>query len=340
MAAQIEAMSQRLSTKAPLLAVEKLEIALPTAEGGRAAAVRGVDLSIGRAEIVGLAGESGSGKTLTALAVLGLLPSGASTGGRILFEGRDLMASGGKGAAALRGSDIAMVFQDPMTALHPMLSIGRQMTEHVRYHRGISQSEADRVAIAMLDRVRIPNPAEAMRRYPHQFSGGMRQRIAIASALAGGPKLLIADEPTTALDVTVQAGILRLIETLRRELELSVLLITHDLGVMSALADRVYVLYAGRVAEHGERQQVLRRPRHPYTSGLLDALPHGGGTDHPLTALPGAPPSIGRFPAGCAFHPRCRFAEDICRAELPELQPVEPGRAIACPVDPLREAVV
>ena len=339
MAARIEAALHRPPTRSPLLAVEDLSITLPTADGGRAAAVRGVDLTIGRAEIVGLAGESGSGKTLTALAVLGLLPGGAATGGRILFEGRDLAAQGGKAAAALRGSDIAMVFQDPMTALHPMLSIGRQMTEHVRYHRGIGQSAADRIAIEMLDRVRIPNPTEAMKRYPHQFSGGMRQRIAIASALAGGPKLLIADEPTTALDVTVQAGILRLIETLRRELQLSVLLITHDLGVMSALADRVYVLYAGRVVEDGDRQQVLRSPRHPYTRGLLDALPHGGGTDHPLTALPGSPPTIGRFPSGCAFHTRCRFTEDICRADLPVLAAVEPGRAIACPVDPLREAV-
>ncbi len=336
MAGRIEDMQPRAPARAPLLAVEGLSITLPTADGGRASAVRGVHLAIGRGEIVGLAGESGSGKTLTALAVLGLLPGGGKPAGRILFEGRDLLAAGGKGAASLRGSDIAMVFQDPMTALHPMLSIGRQMTEHVRYHRGISQREADRIAIEMLDRVRIPGPAEAMTRYPHQFSGGMRQRIAIASALAGGPKLLIADEPTTALDVTVQAGILRLIETLRRELQLSVLLITHDLGVMSALADRVYVLYAGRVVEHGDRQQVLRSPRHPYTRGLLDALPHGGGTDHPLTALPGSPPSIGRFPPGCAFHPRCGFTEDICRADIPELAAVEPGRAIACPVDPLR----
>ncbi|MCX5512557.1 ABC transporter ATP-binding protein [Kaistia algarum] len=320
---------------APLLAVKGLTIALPTAEGGRAFAVRGVDLSIGEGEIVGLAGESGSGKTLSALAVLGLLPAGASIGGQIRFDGRDLTAEGGQGAAAVRGRDVAMVFQDPMTALHPMLSVGRQMTEHLVFHRRIGQAEADATAVAMLERVRIPNPRAAMKRYPHQFSGGMRQRIAIASALAAGPKLLIADEPTTALDVTVQAGILRLIESLRRELKLSVLLITHDLGVMSALADRVYVLYAGRVVERGSRADVLARPRHPYTRGLLDALPHGSPADHPLSALPGAPPAIGRFPSGCAFHPRCGFAQDVCRADIPDLLDVGAGSAIACPVDPL-----
>jgi oligopeptide/dipeptide ABC transporter ATP-binding protein len=320
---------------APLLSIENLSISLPTADGGRALAVRGVDIAIGEGEIVGLAGESGSGKTLSALAALGLLPSGATTGGRVMFDGRELMGEGGRGAAAVRGRDLAMVFQDPMTALHPMLSVGRQMTEHLVQHRRIGRAEADRIAIAMLDRVRIPNPKEAMARFPHQFSGGMRQRIAIASALAAGPRLLIADEPTTALDVTVQAGILRLIENLRRELKLSVLLITHDLGVMSALADRVYVMYAGRVVERGSRAAVLSRPRHPYARGLLDALPHGSPSDHPLQALPGSPPSIGRFPAGCAFHPRCRFAEDICRADIPDLLPVGEGHAIACPVDPL-----
>ncbi|HWJ73096.1 MAG TPA: ABC transporter ATP-binding protein [Kaistia sp.] len=323
-----------VSTKPPLLSIEGLTISLPTAEGQRAEAVRGVDLAIGRGEIVGLAGESGSGKTLTALSVLGLLPGGARPGGRILFEERDLLASG-RTARSVRGAEVAMVFQDPMTALHPMLSIGRQMTEHVRFHLHLSQHAADAIAVEMLDRVRIPNPREAMTRYPHQFSGGMRQRIAIASALAAGPKLLIADEPTTALDVTVQAGILRLIEGLRRELQLSVLLITHDLGVMSALADRVYVMYAGRVVERGARSDVFALPRHPYTRGLLDALPHGSPSDHPLRALPGSPPAIGRFPAGCAFHPRCRFAEDICRADVPDLMPVAPGRAIACPIDPL-----
>ena len=326
-----------VADKAPLLSIEGLTIALPTADGGRAEAVRGVDLAIGRGEIVGLAGESGSGKTLSALAVLGLLPNGATTGGRVVFEGADIAANGAKGAAAIRGSDVAMVFQDPMTALHPMLSIGRQMTEHLVFHRRIGRAAADAIAIEMLERVRIPNPRAAMARFPHQFSGGMRQRIAIASALAGGPKLLIADEPTTALDVTVQAGILRLIEGLRQELKLSVLLITHDLGVMSALADRVYVMYAGRVVEHGSRSDVLAHPRHPYTRGLLDALPHGSPSDHPLQALPGAPPAIGRFPQGCAFHPRCRFAEDICRADIPDLLPLgrDRKRAIACPIDPL-----
>ena len=320
---------------ARLLAIEGLSISLPLPDGSRAFAVRDVDLSIGRGEIVGLAGESGSGKTLTALSVLGLLPAGGAASGRILFEDRDLLGSAARAIGSIRGRDVAMVFQDPMTALHPMLSIRRQMTEHLRHHRRLGRKEADEVAVGLLERVRIPNPVEALKRYPHQFSGGMRQRIAIASALACGPKLLIADEPTTALDVTVQAGILRLLESLRRELDLSVLLITHDLGVMSALADRVSVMYAGRVVERGDRLRVLAEPRHPYTSGLLEALPQSSAGSGALQSLPGSPPAMGRLPAGCAFHPRCRFAEPCCRDRVPDLVDIGSGQSIACPVDPL-----
>ena len=316
----------------PLLETRDLTISLAGGDGRRLYAARGVGLSIGSGEIVGLAGESGSGKTITALSLLGLLPGGGRASGQILFEGRDLLGLKRREIEAVRGRDIAMVFQDPMTSLHPMLSIGRQMTEHLRHHRGIGKAAANARAVELLDLVRIPGAKRALDRYPHQFSGGMRQRIAIAVALCCAPKLLIADEPTTALDVTVQAGFLHLLSNLRAELGLSVLLITHDLGVMSALTDRVYVMYAGRIAEQGARAEVLSRPRHPYTRGLLDALPRPGSSR--LSALPGAPPPIDRLPPGCAFHPRCRWAEAGCRTQEPVLREIGAGHRIACPVDP------
>ncbi|RUT32466.1 ABC transporter ATP-binding protein [Arsenicitalea aurantiaca] len=322
---------------APLVAIDTLTISLPSADGQRLFPVREVSLEIGRGDIVGLAGESGSGKTITALSLLGLLPPGGRMSGRIDFEGRDLVGLGPAEISAVRGRDIAMVFQDPMTALHPMLSIERQLTEHLRHHRGVDAKAARERAIELLELVRIPDAATALRRYPHQFSGGMRQRIAIAMALCCGPKLLIADEPTTALDVTVQAGILRLLQRLRTELGLSVLLITHDMGVMSALTDRVAVMYAGRIVEQGMRGDVLGRPRHPYTYGLLGALPHDRGEEMVLRPLEGTPPAIGALPQGCPFHPRCQFAQPVCRTAEPALRTVAPGRAIACTIDPLGE---
>jgi oligopeptide transport system ATP-binding protein len=227
-----------------------------------------------------------------------------------------------------------MVFQDPMTSLHPMLSVWRQLTEHVRRHLGLVRNAATQRASSLLEQVRIPDPSSALRAYPHQFSGGMRQRIAIAIALACGPRLLIADEPTTALDVTVQAGILRLLDSLRREYELSVVLITHDLAVMSSIADRVSIFYAGRVVESGARGDVLRKPRHPYTRALLDALPHPEvARDTPLVAIKGTPPSPQQIPAGCPYHPRCPYAIDVCTTHDPPLAPVD-GRRLACHVDP------
>ena len=322
-----------------LLSVERLSVGLPTADGRSVSPVRDVSLEIGTGEIVGLAGESGSGKTLTALALLGLLPHGARTSGRIRLGGADLLAQGARAMARIRGRDLAMVFQDPMTALHPMLTVGRQMTEHQRHHRYAGRRAARARAVELLSLVRIPDPEAALGRYPHQFSGGMRQRIAIASALACEPRLLIADEPTTALDVTVQAGILHLLESLRARLGLSVLLITHDLGVMSALVDRMAVMYAGRIVEEGSRGTVLSRPRHPYTRALLDALPGQGRTEAAsLSALPGAPPASGRLPPGCAFHPRCPWSEPGCREAEPPLRPVGSGHGIACAVDPLAAA--
>ena len=296
-----------------LLEVDGLRVRLPA--GGRLlTVVDGVDYRVEQGEVFGVAGESGSGKTVSMLALLGVLPDGAAVEGRVSFDGRDLLGLSAARRREIAGRDLAMVFQDPMTSLHPMLTIGRQLTEHVRHHLGFGRRDGERRALELLEQVRIPDGPEALRAYPHQFSGGMRQRIAIAIALACRPKLLIADEPTTALDVTVQAGILRLLDRLRRENDLAVILITHDLGVMSAIADRVSIFYAGRVVESGSREDVLRRPRHPYTRALLDALPHPElRRDQPLVAIPGSPPNPGSIPPGCAFNPRCAFAEEDCR---------------------------
>jgi oligopeptide/dipeptide ABC transporter ATP-binding protein len=234
-----------------------------------------------------------------------------------------------------------MVSQDPTAALHPILTIGTQLTEHMRHHLGVSKSEALRRAAQLLDTVRIPDPERALGSYPGQFSGGMRQRIAIAVALAAEPRLLVADEPTTALDVTVQAGILQLLDRLCRERDTAVIVITHDLGVMSALARRVYVMYAGRLAEAGPVSRLLTRPRHPYTRGLLDALPHPEAGRAPLVPIGGTPPSLGAVPGGCPFHPRCAHAVASCATTRPEA--VQAGgeagpHLLACPPDPLRAA--
>ncbi|MGV9306069.1 ABC transporter ATP-binding protein [Nonomuraea sp. NPDC003727] len=255
--------------------------------GGRTV-LGGVDLSLREGQMHGLAGESGSGKTMTGLAVLGLLPHGARATGTIALEGRDLLGLPAKELNKVRGGQVAMVFQDPATSLHPMLTVGRQLTEHMRHHLGLGRAEARARAVELLGKVRIPGPGEAFERYPHQFSGGMRQRIAIAIALACSPKVLIADEPTTALDVTVQAGILRLLRGLCDDLGLAVLLVTHDLGVMSAVADQVSVMKDGLVVETGPRTQVLREPAHPYTRALLDSLPDAPA---PLAAGPAERPA-------------------------------------------------
>jgi oligopeptide/dipeptide ABC transporter ATP-binding protein len=318
-----------------VLAVEGLRVRLPT-PAGEVTVVDGVDYEVQPAEVFGIAGESGSGKTVSVLALLGLLPEGSTVEGSAQFGGDDLIGMPRRRLQSISGRDIAMVFQDPYTSLHPMLSVGKQLTEHVRLHLGLDRRSAAQRAVELLTDVRIPDPHAALRRFPHQFSGGMRQRIAIAIALACGPRLLIADEPTTALDVTVQAGILRLLDRLRREHELAVVLITHDLGVLSSIADRVSIFYAGRVVESGLRQDVLKRPRHPYTRALLDALPDPAAPkEQNLVAIGGAPPTPGRIPPGCAFHPRCAFAVDECLTVTPPLVPVGDGnRRLACHVDP------
>lgn len=322
-----------------LLRISELTVTLPTKTGPQKAVDR-VGLAVDAGQILGVAGESGSGKTMTALALLGLLPHGAVTTGSICFDGAELVGMSQRQLRAIRGRRIAMVSQDPATSLHPILPIRTQMTEHVRHHLGVSKSEAVSRGVQSLADVRIPDPEQAMDSHAGQFSGGMRQRIAIAVALACDPQLLLADEPTTALDVTVQAGILRLLDRLRREKGLAVMVITHDLGVMSSVADRMAVMYGGRVVESGARAELLSRPRHPYTRGLLDALPHPGTTAPALRPIPGSPPSLGAIPSGCAFHPRCAFAQDFCSVAVPELVGIDhrsspSGHELACPIDPL-----
>ena len=319
-----------------LLSVRGLRVRLPTASG-LVTVVDGIDYDVEMGEVVGIAGESGSGKTISVLALLDLLPAGAVVEGSAQFEGHDLLRLGRRTMRDIRGQMIGMVFQDPMTSLHPMLTIGRQLTEHMRFHLGISAGAARSRAVELLDDVRIPDAVGALGAYPHQFSGGMRQRIAIAIALACGPRILIADEPTTALDVTVQAGILRLLDGLRRQSRLSVVMITHDLGVMSSIADWLTVMYAGRIVESGPTSSILGAPRHPYTAGLLAALPHPEAPqDTTLVSIKGAPPSPQARPSGCPFHPRCMYALPACATHVPDLARIADQRRLACPVDPLQ----
>jgi oligopeptide transport system ATP-binding protein len=321
-----------------LLEVEGLTVQI-RGEGGTVTIVDGVDYEVEERQIFGVAGESGSGKTMSVLALLQLLPRGAQTSGRAAYRGRDLLTLSGRGLRQVRGRELAMVFQDPLTSLHPMMTIGRQLSEHVRYHEGLSKSAALARARELLGEVRLPDPERALNAFPHQFSGGMRQRVAIASALVTRSKLLIADEPTTALDVTVQAGILRLLDRLRREHGLSVILITHDLGVLSSIADHVSIFYAGRIVESGPTHELLGHPRHPYTRALLDALPHPEAEGRAeLQAIPGLPPSPRNRPSGCAFHPRCAFALPACAESVPPCDPVSPTRRLACPPDPFSAA--
>jgi oligopeptide transport system ATP-binding protein len=317
-----------------VLRVEDLTIWLRTKQGMRCAVDR-VSFEVAPGEILGMAGESGSGKTLTALSIIGLLPAGARTTGRILFEGRDLLPLRGKGLRSVRGRQIALISQDPMTSLHPMLRVEVQMTEHMRQHLKLDKAAARRRAIDLLAAVRIPDPEAALDSHPGRFSGGMRQRLAIAMALACDPQVLLADEPTTALDVTVQAGILHLLDRLRRERGISVLLITHDLGVLSSISDRLCVLYGGGVAEQGPTGVVLGNPRHPYTQGLLRALPGASGERGAMEPIAGVPPGLHNMPDGCRFHPRCAFAVDSCRRVRPAVRQISEQRQLACDVDPL-----
>jgi len=319
-----------------LLKVTDLTVTLATSSGS-AQAVRNLSFEIGSGEILGIAGESGSGKTMTALSILGLLPYKGKAEGSIYFDGREILTSSKKEYRNIRGKEIAMIFQDPMTSLHPMLTIQTQLTEHLRHHRKVSKDSARQSALELLSIVKIPDPAAALSAHPNQFSGGMRQRIAIAMALACEPKLLIADEPTTALDVTVQAGILKLLHQLRSERNLSIMVITHDLGVLSSLTDRIMIMYAGSEAESGKTSDLLLHPRHPYTEGLISALPGFAKEGKVLTSIRGVPPELGNFPSGCAFHKRCSYAQASCSSEIPTAIQISDSHRIYCPINPLTE---
>jgi oligopeptide transport system ATP-binding protein len=313
-----------------ILEIERLTTRFRTPEG-EVRAVSEVDLTLGAGETVGIVGESGSGKSQLFLSVMGLLAANGRAEGSARFRGTELIGLAPAAIRRLRGHNLAMIFQDPMTSLNPHLTVGRQLTEVLTLHKGMDGTSARAAAVAMLERVRMPDAGRRLDQYPHEFSGGMRQRIMIAMALLCEPDVLIADEPTTALDVTVQAQILELLRELKANLNGAIALITHDMGVIAGLCDRVAVMYAGRIVETGPVETVFAAPIHPYTRGLLAALPRiDASRPGELYAIPGQPPNLQRRIAGCAFAPRCPHAWDRCRAERPALRAVGQARAMAC----------
>ncbi len=319
----------RASRAGALLEVNDLTVAIPT-EGGLIEAVRGVSYSLGAGETLGVVGESGSGKTMMSLAVIGLLPKAARVSGSILLEGRDLLKATPRQWNAIRGDRVAMVFQDPMTALNPMHSVGWQVAECLRLHGKMSRASARRRAVELLEMVGLPQPDQLARRFPHELSGGMRQRVVIAIAIANEPDVLIADEPTTGLDVTVQAQILETLRSIRSETKSAMILITHDLGVVAGVADRVLVMYAGKAVEVADVEEIFAAPQMPYTVGLLASLPSMDARRGTLTSIAGTPPSGTGYGPGCAFAPRCPIAEPQCRESLPALVSLSPSHTAAC----------
>jgi oligopeptide transport system ATP-binding protein len=315
----------------PLLAVEDLEVRFWTGRG-IIHAVNGVSFDIAPGETLGIVGESGCGKSVTSLALLGILArAGRVTAGSARFEGRDLIGLSDEELRAIRGKEIAMIFQDPMTSLNPVLTIGRQLREPLETHFDMDKDEAEHRSAELLDRVGIPSAKSRLKDYPHQFSGGMRQRAMIAMALACEPKLLIADEPTTALDVTIQAQILNLLRELVAERDTALILITHDLGVVAGMCERVNVMYAGMFVETGSAQQVFARPRHPYTLGLLQSVPRlDAARKTALHPIEGNPRDMLHPPRACPFQPRCRYEVDLSRQQVPPLEEIEPGHKVAC----------
>ncbi len=323
---------------AALLEVDDLCVTFAGDEG-RIRAVEHVSFALARNQTLCVVGESGCGKSVTALAIMGLLAKSASRDGRITFDGRDLTALDARALNELRGARLAMIFQEPMTSLNPAFTVGDQIVEAIRRHRGGTRAEAKARAIEMLRRVRIPAPEKRFADYPHKLSGGMRQRVMIAMALACDPELLIADEPTTALDVTIQAQVLDLMRGLRAETGAAIMLITHDLGVVAEMADRVIVMYAGQIVEEGPVGALFGRPEHPYTVGLLGSIPRLDKKRGRLPAIEGTVPSPMAMPQGCRFAPRCPFADDHCRAEPPELRAVAAEHWARCWKSPLARLV-
>ncbi len=317
-----------------LVDVKDLKVYFDT-DDGTVKAVDGVDFHINRGETLGLVGESGCGKSVTSLAIMRLIPTppGRIAGGQILLGGEDLLKKPESAMRRIRGNDVSMIFQEPMTSLNPVYTVGDQIAEAIVLHQKKTYRQAMKLAMEMLDLVGIPEPAKRVKNYPHQMSGGMRQRVMIAMALSCGPKLLIADEPTTALDVTIQAQILDLMRKLQREIGMSILFITHDLGVIAEMADRVVVMYAGRAVEEADVAGVFGRPKMPYTMGLLNSIPRvdkAALQQQRLQAIPGNVPNPLYLPPGCAFHPRCRYMTDECTKESPSLEDAGGGHMVRC----------
>ena len=313
-----------------LLEIKHLNVVF--SNGGRSVeAISDLSLSLGRRETLGIVGESGSGKSVTSLATMRLLPKAtAHVKGQILFEGRDLLQLPEREMQQIRGNKIAMIFQEPMTSLNPIHPVGKQIAESVLLHSKATKKEAMARALQLLELCGIPDPEQRMKEYPHQLSGGMRQRVMIAMALACEPELLIADEPTTALDVTIQAQILQLMKDLKKDRDMSIIMITHDLGIVYDFCDRVVVVYTGEVVESAPVKALFQEPLHPYTEGLIGALPRLGRPTERLEAIEGMVPDAGEMPQGCHFHPRCKYATDRCRREHPPLTTLPDGRQVRC----------
>lgn len=323
--------TKKLVATEKVLTVEDLHVSFATF-GGEVQALRGVTFDLYKGETLAIVGESGCGKSVTANTIMGLIPQppGKIKNGKVLFKEQNLAKMSKSRLRKVQGVDISMIFQDPMTALNPTLQIGEQLTEGLRTHQKVSKADAYTKAIEMLDLVGIPNPKERMKQYPHQFSGGMRQRIVIAIALICEPELLIADEPTTALDVTIQAQILELFEEIQRKMGVSIILITHDLGVVAKIADRIAVMYAGKIIETGDKREIFYTPQHPYTKGLLNSVPRLDLKDEELQPIEGTPPDLFSPPKGCPFTARCAFAMEVCGEVYPESTALSDTHVVDC----------
>ena len=318
----------------PELEIQNLTVSFSTPKG-KLIAVNGISFHLNPGETLALVGESGCGKTVSALSILRLLsePPAEILNGKILFDGQDLLSLRAKALQDLRGHSISMIFQDPMTSLNPVLTVGEQIAETLLRHTTMNRQKALQKSVDLLSRVELPSPKEKLQYYPHQLSGGMRQRVMIAMALACAPRVLIADEPTTALDVLIQAQILELLENLKKETGMSILIITHDLGVVAEIAQRVLVMYAGEIVESGPAKAVLNNPFHPYTKGLIASIPKLGTKKKPgarLEEISGNVPSLDQRPSGCPFHPRCSWAMEICKTQNPQLRMIEAQRQVSC----------